>query len=127
MPSDCLAERVKLYAPENNSPTPLDTIRLRGDLRIFIHAPNYSEMLARLLYKWLHEPSEPKEEFTRSNLEDIFWVGMVFGVLDLPLVSYITSLSQPGVLHTMPNELYQKHIKTIRDTIIKKLDGSFAT
>ena len=127
LPSECLGERVKLYAPENNSPTPLDTIRLRGDLRIFIHAPNSSEMLARLLYRWLHDHDDPKEEFTRSNLEDIFWVGMVFGVLDRPLVSYITSLSQPGVLHTMPNELYQKHIKTIRDTIIKKLDGSFTT
>jgi len=122
LPSSCLAERVKLYAPDKQSPTPLDTIRLRGDLRIFLHVPTASEALARTVWKWLHDPDDLNEIFTRKTLEDIFWLGMVFNVLDLPLVYYITSLSQPGVLHTMPNELYQKHIKTIRDTLLKKLD-----
>lgn len=122
LPSECLAERVKLYAPDKKSPTPLDTIRLRGDLRIFLHVSSASEMLARTVWKWFHEPDDPNEVFTRKTLEDIFWIGMVFNILDLPLVYYITSLSQPGVLHTMPNKLYQHHIKTIRNTILKKLD-----
>jgi len=121
--SECLAERIKQYAPDKNIPTPLDIVRLRGDLRIFIHSPNASEMLSRCLWKWLHEEDDPTEVYTRSTLEDIFWIGMIFGVLDLPLVYYITSLSQPGVLHTMPNDLYQKHIKSIRNTLLKKLDG----
>jgi hypothetical protein len=79
-------------------------------------------MLARTLWKWFHELDDPDEVFTRKTLEDIFWIGMVFNILDLPLVYYITSLSQPGVLHTMPNKLYQHHIKSIRNTILKKLD-----
>ena len=124
LPSECLAERVKLYAPDKKSPTPLDTIRLRGDLRIFLHVSSASEMLARTVWKWFHEPDDPNEVFTRKTLEDIFWIGMVFNILDLPLVYYITSLSQPGVLHTMPNKLYQHHIKTIRNTILKKLDAN---
>jgi DNA polymerase III delta prime subunit len=122
LPSDCLAERVKLYAPDKKAPTPLDTIRLRGDLRIFLHAPNASQELARVFWKWLHDP-DPNEILSRSTLEDIFWIGSIFGILDNNIVYRITSLSQPGVLHTMPNELYQTHIKTIRNDLLKKLDG----
>lgn len=48
LPSETLAERVKLYAPDKASPTPLDAIRLRGDLRIFLHAPNAAQELARI-------------------------------------------------------------------------------
>ena len=122
LPSDCLAERVKLYAPDKKAPTPLDTIRLRGDLRIFLHAPSASQELARTFWKWLHDP-DPNEILSRSSLEDIFWIGSVFGILDNNLVYRIISLSQPGVLHTMPNELYQTHIKSIRNDLLKKLDG----
>jgi DNA polymerase III delta prime subunit len=124
LPSSCLAERVKLYSPDKKSPTPLDTIRLRGDLRIFIHVPTASEALARKVWKWFHEVDDPNEIFTRKTLEDIFWIGMVFNILDLSLVYYITSLSQPGVLHSMPNELYQYHIRIIRNSLLKKLDAS---
>jgi DNA polymerase III delta prime subunit len=122
LPSECLAERVKLYAPDKKAPTPLDTVRLRGDLRIFLHAPNASQELARTFWKWLHAPDKD-EILTRSSLEDIFWIGSIFGLLDQQIVYKITSLSQPGVLHTMPNELYQTHIKGIRDELLKKLDG----
>jgi hypothetical protein len=113
-----------LYAPDKDIPTPLDTVRLRGDLRIFLHAPNASQELARKFWSWLHDP-DPKEVFTRSNLEDIFWIGMIFNILDLSLVYRITSLSQPGVLHTMPNDLYQNHIKSIKNDLLKKLDERF--
>jgi hypothetical protein len=50
---------------------------------------------------------------------------MIFNILDLPLVYRITSLSQPGVLHTMPNDLYQNHIKSIKNDLLKKLDERF--
>ena len=122
LPSECLGERVKLYAPGNNLPTPLDTVRLRGDLRIFLHAPNAAQELARTFWKWLHEKPDKKEEFTRRTLEDLFWIGSIYGALDLQLVHRITSLSQPGVLHTMPNELYQKHVQSIQQDLLKKLD-----
>jgi hypothetical protein len=121
LPSECLAERVKLYAPDKESPTPLDAIRLRGDLRIFLHAPNSAEELARLLWKWMNDPSQDTHTLTRRNLEDLFWIGLIFGVLDFEVVNKITSLSQPGVLRVMPAPMYQKNIASVRDIILQKI------
>lgn len=121
LPSECLAERVKLYAPDKESPTPLDAIRLRGDLRIFLHAPNSAEELARLLWKWMNDPSQDTNTLTRRNLEDLFWIGLIFGVLDFEVVNKITSLSQPGVLRVMPPFMYQKNIASVRDIILQKI------
>jgi DNA polymerase III delta prime subunit len=121
LPSECLAERVKLYAPDKETPTPLDAVRLRGDLRIFLHAPNAAQELARLLWNWMNELPDSKEVLTRKNLEDLFWIGQIFNVLDLKIVLEITRLSQPGVLKTMPHELYQTHIISIRKKILEKI------
>jgi hypothetical protein len=121
LPSECLAERVKLYAPEKESPTPLDGVRLRGDLRIFLHAPNAAQQLARTLWKWFHDP-DPKETITRKTLEDLYWIGSIFNVLDLEFVQRITNLSQPGVLRSMPPELFQAHIQELRKTLLQKID-----
>lgn len=125
LPSECLAERVKLYAPEKESPTPLDAVRLRGDLRIFLHAPNASQELARIFWKWFNENDTDKTTLTRRNLEDLFWIGHIFGILDLDIVLQITMLSQPGVLKTMPSELYQTHIANIRKMILEKIVQPF--
>jgi len=122
LPSECLAERVKLYAPTKETPTPLDAVRLRGDLRIFLHAPHAAQELARTFWNWLHNPdASPVSQLSRRSLEDLFWIGSIFGILTPELVLQITSLSQPGVLRTMPAELYQSHIASIRSTLIKKL------
>jgi len=122
LPSECLAERVKLYAPDKESPTPLDAVRLRGDLRIFIHAPHAAQELARTFWNWVHNPSESTSSLSRRSLEDIFWIGSIFGILTPELVKKITSLSQPGVLRTMPTALYQSHVAHIRDDLLKKLE-----
>jgi hypothetical protein len=53
-------------------------------------------------------------------LEDLYWVAAVFGVLDLDLVTRITSLSQPGLLKTMPPALFQEHIYKVCDIILGK-------
>lgn len=124
LPSDCLAERVKLYAPEKESPTPLDAVRLRGDLRIFLHAPNAAQELARTFWSWLYDPPSKQTEFSRRNLEELYWIGSIFGCLDIDLVRKITNLSQPGVLRTMPYDLYQSHIRQIKNEVIKKIDGN---
>ena len=121
LPSECLAERVKLYAPEKETPTPLDAVRLRGDLRIFLHAPNAAQQLARTLWSWFHTPYE-QEVPTRKTLEDLYWIGSMFGILDLDLVKKITNLSQPGTLKAMPPQLYQSHILSIKKTILQKID-----
>jgi hypothetical protein len=121
LPSECLAERVKLYAPDKESPTPLDAVRLRGDLRIFLHAPNAAQELARRLWNWLNDPRADTEILSRKTLEDFFWVGQVFGILDFDLVRRITNLSQPGVLRVMPSALAQTHIKNLRNDIVKKI------
>jgi hypothetical protein len=126
LPSECLAERVKLYAPDKESPTPLDAVRLRGDLRIFLHAPNAAQELARTFWKWLHDRDSNPAELSRRSLEDIYWIGSIFGILDLPLVQKITNLSQPGVIRTMPIEHYQAHIVNIKKELLKKLDSSLA-
>lgn len=125
LPSECLAERVKLYAPEKETPTPLDAVRLRGDLRIFLHAPNAAQQLARTLWSWFHDTTS-NETLTRKNLEDLYWVASVFGVLDLHLVKQITNLSQPGVLRCMPTELFASHIKSIRTQVLQKIDPRLA-
>jgi len=122
LPSDCLAERVKLYAPEKNSPSPLDAVRLRGDLRIFLHTPDAAQELARIFWNWLHSNDSAKETLSRRSLEDIFWIGSIFGILTMPIVEKITNLSSPGVLRTMPHELYQTHIFNLRNELLKKLD-----
>jgi replication factor C subunit 3/5 len=123
LPSECLAERVKLYAPDKESPTPLDAVRLRGDLRIFLHAPNAAQALARTFWGWLNGGPKDKDKtkLVRSNLEDIFWIGQIFGILDLKLVCKITSLSQPGVLKTMPIDMYQNHIDEVRKELLEKI------
>lgn len=123
LPSECLAERVKLYAPDKESPTPLDAVRLRGDLRIFLHAPNAAQELARTFWSWLYDPPSKQKEYSRRNLEELFWIGSIFGCLDIDLVRQITNLSQPGVLRTMPYDLYQTHIRNIKNEVIKKIDG----
>lgn len=120
LPSECLAERVKMYAPDKQSPTPLDAVRLRGDLRIFLHSPNASQHLARTFWRWIHEEDD-SESFTRQNIEDLFWIGQIFGVLNLPLVLDITNLSHPGLLKTMPHDLFQKHLRTLKTKIMKKI------
>ena len=121
-----MAERVKLYAPDKETPTPLDAVRLRGDLRIFLHAPNAAQQLARLLWSWFHE-TPTTEVLSRKTLEDIYWVGSIFGILDIDLVCRITELSQPGTLKCMPCELYKSHIKEIRTTVLQKIDPYFST
>ena len=126
LPSECLAERVKLYAPDKQSPTPLDAVRLRGDLRIFLHAPNAAQELARTFWNWLHEPTTNTQDLSRRSLEDIYWIGSIFGILDIELVKQITNLSQPGVIRTMPIDLYQQNIQSIRNTLLKKLDAQLA-
>lgn len=126
LPSECLAERVKLYAPEKETPTPLDAVRLRGDLRIFLHAPNAAQQLARTLWKWFHSPHS-NEQMNRKTLEDLYWISSIFGVLDLELVQRITNLSQPGVLRTMPSDLYQTHLREIRSTVLQKIDPDLIT
>jgi hypothetical protein len=125
LPSECLAERVKLYAPDRQTPTPLDAVRLRGDLRIFLHAPNAAQELARTFWDWMNGVSDTSS-LTRRSLEDIFWIGMIFGVLDFPLVETITKLSQPGVVRTMPPQLFQSHIANVRDNLLQKIQGPAA-
>jgi hypothetical protein len=65
------------------------------------------------------------EEYSRRTLEDIYWIGMIYNILDLPLVQRITSLSQPGVLRSMPYELYQSHIGMVKNELLKKFDSRF--
>jgi hypothetical protein len=121
LPSECLSERVKLYAPDKESPTPLDAVRLRGDLRIFLHAPNAAQELARTLWNWLNEKPIQDEQLMRRHLEDLFWIGQILGILDLEIVMRLTHLSQPGCMKTMPYEMYRQQIDSIRSQILKKM------
>lgn len=124
LPSECLAERVKLYAPEKESPTPLDAVRLRGDLRIFLHAPNAAQELARTLWSWWNgTPQQKQEALTRRSLEDLFWIGQIFGVLDIDIVRRITNLSQATVLRSMPPQRFNKHVYEIQKTLFQKIDS----
>jgi hypothetical protein len=125
LPSEQLSERIKLYAPQNDTPTPLDAVRLRGDLRIFLHAPSMSQRLARDAWALFHSPNprETLKDASRYTLEDLYWLASVFGVLDLPLVRRITSLSQPGVLRTMPAALFKEHVYQVFEIIMGRIDG----
>lgn len=122
LPSECLAERVKLYAPTQETPTPLDAVRLRGDLRIFLHSPNAAQELARQFWSCLHEQNV-QQIITHKSLENIFWIGMVFGVLNISLVKEITAMSQPGVLRSMPNTLFETNVKQLIRKVLQKIDS----
>ncbi len=127
LPSECLAERVKLYAPDKESPTPLDAVRLRGDLRIFIHAPNAAQDLARTLWGWWNgEPSQKTQGLQRRSLEDLFWIGHIFGVLTIDIVRTITNLSQASVQRSMPTKLFEKHIRSLQSELFQKIDSRLA-
>ena len=127
LPSECLAERVKLYAPDKASPTPLDAVRLRGDLRIFLHAPNAAQELARTLWGWWNGgPATKHQNIRRKSLEDLFWIGQIFGVLDIDLVRRITGLSQASLLRAMPPKLFEQHIQEIQRTMFQKIDCRLA-
>jgi DNA polymerase III delta prime subunit len=122
LPSEQLSERIKLYAPQNDSPTPLDAVRLRGDLRIFLHAPNASQRLAHDTWNLFHSKNNEIKDISRYTLEDLYWIAAVFGVLDMSIVQLITSLSQPGLLKTMPAPLFQSHVYNVRNIIMSKID-----
>ena len=126
LPSEQLSERIKLYAPQNDTPTPLDAVRLRGDLRIFLHAPNMSQRLAHELWDLMHGKERTLKNIGRYTLEDLYWVASVFGVLDLELVRRITSLSQPGLLKTMPSALFHDHIYQLCDIILSRIHPSLS-
>jgi GTPase SAR1 family protein len=122
LPSETLTYRVKLYKPDFNSPTPLDALRLRGDLRIFLHAPNAAERLATTVYKWLNARTLPECDTDRGTIEDLFWLGAVFNVLDIDNVRAMTEASQAGTLKSMPHSMQLAQINEFRKTILKKLD-----
>jgi hypothetical protein len=125
LPSEQLSERIKLYAPQNDTPTPLDAVRLRGDLRIFLHAPSMSQRLAHDAWALFHAVNwrDAIKDCSRYTLEDLYWLAAVFGVLDLKLVRRITSLSQPGLIRTMPHELFKSHVHSVCDLIMGQITG----
>ena len=169
LPSECLGERIKLYAPDKETPSPLDAVRLRGDLRIFLHTPYASQELARRFWTWINGPvkkstriqtplltdslkeeskiintsnttnttqasntpnipqasqiTHNSESFSRRSLEEFFWIGSIFGILDTPFVLKLTNLSQPGTLRTMPSDVYEFHISQLHKELMKKLDN----
>jgi GTPase SAR1 family protein len=122
LPSETLTYRVKLYKPDFNSPTPLDALRLRGDLRIFLHAPNAAERLATTVYKWLNARALPDCDTDRGTIEDLFWLGAVFNILDIDDVRAMTEASQAGTLKSMPHLMQLAQINEFRKNILKKLD-----
>ena len=126
LPSECLAERIKLYAPDRETPTPLDAVRLRGDLRIFLHSPNSAERLAREVWSWLHGKKRSIKSIGRYTLEDLFWLSSIFGCSTLSIVKNLTQLSQPGVLRSMPSTLYKKHVEDCLTEILVSIDPRLA-
>jgi GTPase SAR1 family protein len=122
LPSETLSYRVKLYKPEFNSPTPLDALRLRGDLRIFLHAPNAAERLATTVYNWLNARDMPECDTDRGTIEDLFWLGAVFNILDINNVRAMTEASHAGTLKSMPHSVQVAQINHFRKMIMKKLD-----
>ncbi len=124
LPSETLSSRVKLYKPDFKSPTPLDALRLRGDLRIFLHAPNAAERLATTVYEWLNGRSLPDIDIDRGTIEDLFWLGAVFNVLTLEDIRAFTEASQAGCLKVMPPATQKKQMEFFRKSILKKLDPS---
>lgn len=123
LPSETLVQRVKLYKPDYKSPTPLDTLRLRGDLRIFLHTPNAAQRLANTLYGWLNGKTLEPISADRGSLEDLFWIGVVFNTLSIKDVRKITEAAQAGTLKAMPIENQNKQINEFRIDLLKKLDN----
>jgi hypothetical protein len=122
LPVECLKERIKLYAPNLSTPTPLDSIRLRGDLRIFLHSPNSSERLARDTWFWFHGYDRSLKIVGRHTLEDLVWLSTIFGLNTLSFIKKITQLSQPGVLRTMPAGLFKKNIQNLISELLEQID-----
>jgi len=123
LPSETLSHRVKLYKPDFDSPTPLDALRLRGDLRIFLHAPQAAQRLANEVYNWLNARNLPECHVNRGSLEDLFWVGAVFNILDIKDIRAIIESSQAGTLKVMPYSAQVSQIQQLRNGMIKKLDN----
>lgn len=121
LPSEHLAERIKLYAPEKQTPTPLDAVRLRGDLRIFLHSPNSAERLARDVWSWFHGHEQIIKNIGRHTIEDLYWLASIFGVATIPLVKKLIYLSQPGILRTMPTDVYAKHVNSSLQEILQSI------
>ncbi len=122
LPSECLGERIKFYAPTLDTPTPLDAVRLRGDLRIFLHSPNAAQRLAKDVWGWFHDKEPNCSNVGRYTLEDLYWLASIFGCLDFDIVRTITYLSQPGVMTMMPRKLFVNHVQSLRNRIFTKID-----
>jgi GTPase SAR1 family protein len=122
LPSETLSYRIKMYKPDFNSPTPLDALRLRGDLRIFLHAPNAAERLASDAYYLLNGKKLPECQTDRGTIEDLFWLGSVFNILDIQDIRAMTEASQAGTLKIMPYKNQLDQINIFRKSIVKKLD-----
>jgi hypothetical protein len=123
LPTETLAQRVKLYKPDYKSPTPLDSLRLRGDLRIFLHTPSAAQRLTTTLYEWLNGKELPPLTANRGTLEDLFWIGVVFNTLTIKDVREITEAAQAGTLKAMPIENQTNQINQFRKELLKKLDN----
>lgn len=122
LPSETLAQRIKIYKPEMESPTPLDALRLRGDLRIFLHAPLAAQRLAHIFYGWLNGRELDASYPDRGSIEDLLWLGAVFNVFDLEDITGLTEASHAGVLKVMPVQNQQKQWLHFRQSFLKKLD-----
>jgi hypothetical protein len=122
LPSETLGQRVKLYKPDFNTPTPLDALRLRGDLRIFLHTPTAAQRLAFTFYSWLNGKTLEKCSSDRGVLEDIFWLGAVFNTLTIKDVRNITEAAQAGTLKAMPIENQINQIHSFRKDLLEKLN-----
>lgn len=122
LPSETLGQRVKLYKPDFLSPTPLDALRLRGDLRIFLHTPDAAQRLATTLYEWLNGKTLKSPSPDRSSIEDIFWIGVVFNILSIKDVRGLTEAAQAGTLKSMPFDNQQHQMNEFRSMLLKKLD-----
>lgn len=123
LPSEHLKERIKLYAPGRDTPTPLDAVRLRGDLRIFLHAPKSVDRLAREVWSWFHAREAIPGTIGRHTIEDLYWVATIFGLNSFDFVKRLTSLSQPGVLKVMPFSVLEKHVMSLREELLKEILG----
>lgn len=123
LPSEHLKERIKLYAPGRDTPTPLDAVRLRGDLRIFLHAPKSVDRLAREVWSWFHAREPTPGTIGRHTIEDLYWVATIFGLNSIDFVKRLTSLSQPGVLKAMPSHVLESHIMALRSELLKAILG----
>ena len=123
LPSEHLKERIKLYAPGRDTPTPIDAVRLRGDLRIFLHAPKSVDRLAREVWNWFHSKDSITKPIGRHTLEDLYWVSTIFGLNTIEFIKRLTFLSQPGVLKSMPSSRFEESVETLRLELMKKIIG----